>query len=255
VVDMSTTRRHSRVDVHQHLWTGPLVQALRRRGLLDGETLTLPGEPPSRVVEDDLAARARLVHDDGLDLALVVPSLALGPELLDAYHEGCRDLPPEFRAWCSTHEPFELEQRIEEGFVGLCLAAPDVERCEPLLRTLALLEAPLFVHPGQSSGTAHPALTDYVTQMHTAWFTAPRVDGLTIVWAMCAGLAPLHHERAAARGAPAHPGELYDISSYGPQALAAMEAAGCRLVYGSDRPVIEPQVRGYFNSAEVFLSS
>jgi hypothetical protein len=259
VADISTVSRLTRIDVHQHLWTEPLVAALRAREqppFLRGETLTLAGEPPSRVVCDDIAARAQLVHDDGLDLALVVPSLALGPEPLDAYHEGCRDLPPEFRAWCSTSDPEALERLIEEGFVGLCLAAPDVERSEPLLHRLVSLGAPLLVHPGAATGTAHPALTDYVTQMHTAWFTVPRIDGLTIVWAMCAGLAPLHHERATARAVPALAGtSFYDTSSYGPKALAAMEEAGCRLVYGSDRPVVEPSVRGYFNSAEVFLSS
>ncbi len=64
---------------------------------------------------------------------------------------------------------------------------------------------------------------------------------------MLAGLAPLHSERLAARGGPA-PQELdplvfYDTSSYGPAAIGALTewiGGPGQLVYGSDRPVVEP---------------
>lgn len=171
---------------------------------------------------DDIAARAELVRADGLDEAWVVPSFALGehPDVVAAYHEGVRELPPPFRAW-SWGTP-------RDGCVGTAIPAT----------ATAVPTGLVFVHPGAATGTPHPALTDYVTQMHTAYFTLPRRQGTTIVWAMLAGLAPLHHERAAARGAPAFTGEYFETSSYGPQAIRAMELTGKQLVYGSDRPVL-----------------
>jgi hypothetical protein len=56
--------------------------------------------------------------------------------------------------------------------------------------------------------------------------------------------APLHGERAAARGGPAvprSPHPFYDTSSYGPDAIAAISTvAGARqLVHGSDIPVLD----------------
>ena len=73
-----------------------------------------------------------------------------------------------------------------------------------------------------------------------------RAPALRVVFAMLAGLAPLHAERLAARGGPAEavhdPLTSFDTSSYGPQAIDAMlRVVGVdRLLYGSDRPVIEP---------------
>ena len=95
------------------------------------------------------------------------------------------------------------------------------------------------------------ALTRYVAQMQAAWLTfstAGRRDHprLRVLFAMLAGGAPLHAERLAARGGPPldvrDPLTFYETSSYGP---AAIDAVGRRvgsgqLVYGSDRPVIEP---------------
>ena len=63
---------------------------------------------------------------------------------------------------------------------------------------------------------------------------------------MLAGLAPLHAERLAARGGPSEaihdPLTAFDTSSYGPKAIDAMlRVVGVdRLLYGSDRPVIDP---------------
>jgi predicted TIM-barrel fold metal-dependent hydrolase len=64
---------------------------------------------------------------------------------------------------------------------------------------------------------------------------------------MLAGGAPLHAERLAARGGPAHEAlndarALFDVSSYGPRAVDAMlRIVGVdRLLYGSDRPVVAP---------------
>jgi predicted TIM-barrel fold metal-dependent hydrolase len=64
---------------------------------------------------------------------------------------------------------------------------------------------------------------------------------------MLAGGAPLHAERLAARGGPAHaalndPHSFFDVSSYGARAVDAMlRIVGVdRLLYGSDRPVVAP---------------
>jgi predicted TIM-barrel fold metal-dependent hydrolase len=98
-----------------------------------------------------------------------------------------------------------------------------------------------------------PALTDYVAQMQAAWFAflhagRPSHPRLRVLFAMLAGGAPLQLERyAARRGVPApdpDPLVFYDTSSYGPQMIGAMAAAvgAAQLVYGSDRPVVDPRV-------------
>ena len=96
-----------------------------------------------------------------------------------------------------------------------------------------------------------PALTDYVAQMQAAWFaflTAGRAEHprLRVLFAMLAGGAPLQLERYAARcGSPVpepDPLVFYDTSSYGPRMIGAVRDAvgGSQLVYGSDRPVVDP---------------
>lgn len=159
------------------------------------------------------------------------------------------------------------------------LADPaSVERLAPLLARLEERGAPLFVHPGpvaapsagapaaatRSAADAPtrspatriphwwPALTDYVAQMQAAWFAflhtgRPAHPRLRVLFAMAAGGAPLQLERyAARRGVPApdpDPLFFYDTSSYGPRVIGALaEAVGAaQLVYGSDRPVVDPR--------------
>jgi hypothetical protein len=85
------------------------------------------------------------------------------------------------------------------------------------------------------------------------------------VFAMLAGGAPLQTERLTARGGPTFdlqdPLTFYDTSSYGPMMIEAMAAwlGPDRLVYGSDRPVIEPVRSGreaqLMNNAADFLNS
>jgi hypothetical protein len=125
---------------------------------------------------------------------------------------------------------------------------------------------PLFVHPGGlpdaravEASLTEPlwwrALTDYISQMQAAWLTFAtygrrELPGLRAVFAMLAGGAPLHSERLATRGGPAvdlrDPLTFYDTSSYGPRVVEAMASwVGTRqLLYGSDRPVIEPLATG-----------
>ncbi len=192
--------------------------------------------------------------------------------LLEAHHRGIEDLPTDFGGWGAVQleapDPADVDAAIGRGCVGIslpatALATPDaLARVGPLLSRLELHGAPLFVHPGPvtASGEAGPrppipvwwpALTDYVAQMQAAWFAFlhrgrrehPR---LRVLFAMLAGGAPLQLERFVARGgvAPLAPDPLvfYDTSSYGARMLEAMAGAVgvTQLVYGSDRPVVDP---------------
>jgi hypothetical protein len=197
------------VDLHQHLWTEPLLRALaarssspyvRRDGPGGGWRLVLDGEPDSLVPADDVAARARLVGADGLDRAFVALSTALGIEslpvdeaqpLLDAYAAGLADLPLQLGSWAAVALSGDIEEAASGlaqtltptgvwRHVGLCLPAPAlaspaaVERLGPLLDVLERFAAPLFVHPGPAASPFGapawwPALTDYVAQLQAAW--------------------------------------------------------------------------------------
>ena len=89
-----------------------------------------------------------------------------------------------------------------------------------------------------------------MAQQHAAWHAfhavvRPELPSLRAVFALLAGLAPLHVERTAARGGPGgqetvhDPLVFYDTSSYGPEAIRAIATAvGIgQLVHGSDFPV------------------
>src|SRR3954470_21610495 len=136
-----------RLDVHQPLWTEPLVAALARRRMpprvrraRDGWRPDRAGEAPSRLElgAEDVERRAALVHLDGLDRALVALSAPMGIDALDpdeaapvlhAHHAAVAELPGEFGGWASVplRDPAaalaELDRRLDEGFAGLCLPA------------------------------------------------------------------------------------------------------------------------------------
>ncbi len=279
-----------RIDVHQHLWTEPLIDALARRGTppfvrrSDGLTmLHSAGEQPYVI---DLAAeapdrRAALVHADGLDLALIAISSPIGIEalprepaleLIDAHLSGVRGLGEEFGAWgpltLTAPEPDDVDRLLARGCIGISVAAPALagyaalDALGPTLERVAEHDVPLLVHPGRPAAGDSlgaplwwTALTDYVAQMQAAWLTfAARGrhehPELRVVFAMLAGGAPLLTERLAARGGP--PIDLgdrlsfYDSSSYGPVAIeaTARRTGAGQLVFGSDRPVIEPVATG-----------
>jgi predicted TIM-barrel fold metal-dependent hydrolase len=279
-----------RVDIHQHIWTDSLLDALSARDTMpfvrnvDGlTTLHCCAELPYVIHRSANApeTRAQLVREDGLDLALVAISSPIGIEalprdearpLIDAYLAGVTELPNEFAAWgpvaLSDPGPGDVDELLARGCIGTSLPAGALAgpaalgRIRPLLERIEAHGAPLLVHPGPAPGDvpAHPflgeplwwrALTDYVAQMQAAWLTfatAGRREhpDLVVVFAMLAGGAPLLSERLTARGGPAidlrDPRTYYDTSSYGPSAIAAMSARVGRqqLLYGSDRPVVDP---------------
>jgi hypothetical protein len=281
-----------RIDVHQHFWTEPLIDALARRRELPfvrsehGLTvLYLAGERPFvlDLSTESLEQRAALVELDGLDRALVCLSSPLGIEslprthalpLIDAYHDGACALGSPFGVWgalaLDSPDPTDVDRVLDRGCVGVSLPAgalgsvESLARLHPLLARLEARDAPLFVHPGPGPGMvprAHessledplwwPALTRYVFDMHAAWLSFCATGRaahphLRVVFAMLAGLAPLHSERLASRGGPSPdvPDRLvfYDTSSYGPSAIRALAdlVGPAQLVYGSDRPVVEP---------------
>jgi 6-methylsalicylate decarboxylase len=271
------------VDVHQHLWPPELIAELRRRDSaprLDGWTLQLSGEPDFQVdpADHDPVRRAALAAAEGTELSLVSLSSPLGIEhmpaaeaqpLLDAYHLGAARLGAPFGAWAAASvdqpQPEELGRLLAAGFHGLQLPATALadaagyRRCAALLDTLVQFGRPLLIHPGPAAGPGPdqcadpgpgwwPAVVSYVAQMHAAWFAfrafgRPAHPGLRVCFTMLAGLAPLHWERAAARGAGEHAGGRdpqvwLEVSSYGPSAIGAVAAvcgAGA-LIRGSDRP-------------------
>jgi 6-methylsalicylate decarboxylase len=285
-----------RIDVHQHLWTEPLLHALEARTRLpfvrrDRELrfcmIHVAGETPSAI---DLASerpeqRAALLSRDGVDRTLIALSSPLGIEalpraeaqgLIDAHLDGVEALGQQFGAWgplaldglCAE----DADAVLARGCVGISLPAgafappSSIDLLNPVLARLEQLDAPLFIHPGPGLGSRPagssladplwwPALTSYVAQMQAAWLAfgalARRAHPrLRVVFAMLAGGAPLLSERLAARGGPEidvrDPRTFYDTSSYGPVAIEAMarRVGAQQLLYGSDRPVVEPMASG-----------
>jgi hypothetical protein len=165
-----------KIDVHQHLWTEPLLAALRQRGELPFvrrehglDVLFLAGERPYVIERSSEApvSRAALVRSDGLDRALVCLSSPLGIEslpraqsqpLLDAYHDGALALGEPFGVWgaiaLDRPDPADVDRLLARGCLGLSLPAgalssiDRIARLQPVLDRLERADAPLLVHPG-----------------------------------------------------------------------------------------------------------
>lgn len=267
------------IDVHQHLWPAALLDALRRRSeppMLRDWTLHLAGEPPFEItpIDHDPAARAELEPGS----ALVSLSSPLGIEdlaprhaqpLLDAWHEGVRELPDTFRGWASVSAADPdldgLKGLLTGGFVGLQIPANQLhtpaalEALAPVLALCEELGSPVLVHPGpvptrtESVDAWWPALVDYPAQLQAAWWAwhaAGRslLPDLRVCFVAGAGLAPLHHERFAARSGHRFVVDhdaFVDTSSYGRQGIDALtRVLGIDLVVlASDRPYAEPATR------------
>jgi len=283
-----------RLDIHQHVWTEPLLDALGRRRCFpfvhrsDGLTVLHSAGERSYVI--DVAAesadrRSQRLIEDQVDLAVVAISSPIGietlehevaRELISSHLDGALALGEGFAAWgpvpIRAPDPAEVDEVLARGCIGVslpagALAGPEaLEQIFPVLERVQSHAVPLFVHPGGPSAPGgHEAslneplwwraLTDYVTQMQAAWLTFAaygrrELPRLATVFAMLAGGAPLLSERLATRGGPAidllDPLTFYDTSSYGSETIATIARwVGSRqLVYGSDRPVVEPARTG-----------
>jgi 6-methylsalicylate decarboxylase len=245
----------------------------------------LAGEPAFEVSprDHDPAERSYALS---VDRALVALSAPVGAErteaagalnVISAWQDAAKALPDNFGWWAATpsalaggEEPELVVRAIADGAAGLCLpadrlATPASARVVlPLLAAVAEAGASLFVHPGPVQGHSpvppepDPAwwspATRYVAQQHAAWLSfheavRPELPTLRAIFALLAGLAPLHAERVTQRGRPAteaalaDPLTFYDTSSYGPRAVRAMATAvGIgQLVHGTDYPVATPE--------------
>jgi 6-methylsalicylate decarboxylase len=197
-------------------------------------------------------------------------------ELIDAYLDGVAALPREFDAWgpvpLDSADPDDVDAVLARGCIGISMpagalsGADRLEQLGPVLERVAERNVPLFVHPGRAPGQrptqgefGEPLwwrpLTDYVSQMQAAWLTFAALGRreypyLKVVFAMLAGGAPLLTERLNARGGPSidlgDPNTFFETSSYAADAIEMMarRVGESQLVYGSDRPVIDPQPTG-----------
>jgi 6-methylsalicylate decarboxylase len=287
---MSVHPSPTTADVHQHLWTEPLLDALAARDRLpfvtrsDGTAIVHCAGEQAYAIDlstEDVARRARLAQDEGLDLALIAPSSPIGMEclpreeareLIEAHLTGVEQAGERFQPWgplaLDQPDAGDVDSLLARGCVGITLPAgalgthDDLDQLAPLIARAAELDAPVFVHPGPGLARTvrEPSLTDpvwwaamteYIAQMQAAWLTFAalgrrRHPRLRVVFALLAGGAPLLTERLKARGGPPielrDPLTFYETSSFGRGAIETMsELVGAdQLVYGSDRPVVEP---------------
>jgi len=198
-----------KIDVHQHLWSTPLIDALAERRELpfvrteNGLTvLFLSGERPYVIdpAAEGPGRRKALVELDGLDGALLCLSSPIGIEslpraeslpLIDAYYDGALSLSACFGVWGAIPldgpDAADVDRALERGCVGVSLPAGALASIEDLARVRAVLErleahdAPLLVHPGGGSRAAAlaeapmheplwwPAMTVYLAQLQAAW--------------------------------------------------------------------------------------
>ena len=268
------------VDLHQHLWPEDVLRTLegrhaapRARWHGNSWEVRLRREPAFTVdpADHDPVRRVEELEAAGVDRALVALSSPVGaesvPEAVAAWSAAAATLPGRLGWWAAVPTGVSAAEQaaiardaIADGAAGLCLPAHALrsvaaaEAALPLLREVDRHGAPVFVHPGEADGAPDDPswwspTTSYVAQMHVAWHgfhvvARPALPGLRVVFALLAGLAPLHLERTVGRGASFQgavddPRSFYDTSSYGPAAIRAMARAigTAQLVHGTDHPV------------------
>lgn len=253
-------------DLHQHLWPPGLIRALEARTeapRLRGRVLELPsGSWTVDLTTHDLDKRLEALDRDEIDVAVIslAPTLQLGAELVEAYHDGILEVVAasngRLRALASDS--------VREGFAGACVAATrlgDLDALAPLLTDVEQSGQFLFVHPGPALTPADApdwwaSVVGYTAQMqsaYAAWLAAgartwPEVR---VLFAILAGGAPIQLERLASRGIDTrellHDNVFLETASYGERSLELVLATyGVgQIVYGSDWPVIdvEPTLR------------
>jgi hypothetical protein len=256
------------VDFHQHFWPEAFIRALESRDApprLRGSVLELVGHPGGEVDLGvySLEARLELLDRDGIDLAVVSLSPALGihdlpadeaEELIVLYEDGILDV-----SAAAGGRVVPLSTRLRpDGFAGVCVAASALAKLDGVADMLDVLEREeklLFVHPGpaaaaRSRPTWWAEIVDYTSQMqaaYAAWLGEGTIrwPGLRVIFAILAGGWPFQLERLGSRGVEAREtlreNMYFDTASYGRRALElclATFGVG-QLVYGSDVPVID----------------
>jgi hypothetical protein len=209
-----------RIDLHQHLWPGPLIERLRARTAppalegRNGETVLRLEHEPDCVVDlgrHGLEHRLAALDEAGIDTVVVSLSAPLGIEalpaaeaegLVSAYHEGLADVVSRahgrIRGWAAVPLAAPdagaavVSAALDQGFVGASLPSAalagsrEIDRLAPLLDLLEGRGAPLFVHPGPAPGTAPYARDD---GMPVWWPNLGAYPGLSIAaffaWRAC----------------------------------------------------------------------
>lgn len=234
----------------------PLLQAWHA----DCAQLPAPYRPWASVglVEPDLVAAKRLLGEDVLGLQVPANALAT-PAALER-------LAP-LLAVC---EEADRPLLVHPGPAGA--AGPTAAQGQPGMLGPAGAPGPAGALDGRSSGGARDAATagdlpawwvpvvDYPAQLQAAWWSwhvAGRalLPRLRVCFVAGAGLAPVHHERLAARGGGVRridPDVFVEISSYGRQGVDALvRALGIDVVVlGSDRPWAAPPNLGALGLGE-----
>jgi predicted TIM-barrel fold metal-dependent hydrolase len=283
-----------RIDIHQHLWPEPFLAALHRRRQPPrlfpengGLRLEMVHEPacPIHAAAHDPDARIRLLDREEIDLAVVSISTPVGSEalsadeaapLVQAFNDGVRELVDgsggRLRAFAAAvidapaEAAHDLEERLDQGFVGLSIASDAlatpaaIDRVGPLLGLLERRGRPLFVHPGPAPWTVPDPAPDglpgwwtslgrYPEQSLRAFYTwravgAARYPALRVAFAIMGGGAPFLEERWStfAGGREIDRNVYLDTASSRRLAveLALATYGAEQVVYGTDVPVIDP---------------
>lgn len=258
------------------------LDALRSRTalprLIDEWTLLTEGESPYSVnpaAHDVESRRLRELGEGKSEVLLSLPGnlrvedldVDDARDLIAIWHRSALALGDPFRVWAATPmTEFDLDGLAailaEPRVVGLqipatSLAEPaDLARLEPVLGLVERAGKPVLVHPrhvvaAPNHGIATSDTLPRAEQLKAAWKTW--ADGgrlqhpaLRVAFIALAGLAPLAHAAATARGGrppKADPNVFYETSAYDERAIDAMaRVVGVSpLVHGSDRPFRQPR--------------
>jgi predicted TIM-barrel fold metal-dependent hydrolase len=253
-----------------------------------GLRLEMVHEPtcPIHAAAHDPGARIRLLDREEIDLAVISISTPVGSEalpadeaapLVQAFNDGARELVGDsggrLRAFAAAvidgpaDAARDLEDRLDQGFVGLSIASDAlatpaaIDRVAPLLGLLERRGRPLFVHPGPAPWTVPDPAPDglpgwwtslgrYPEQSLRAFYTwravgAARYPALRVAFAIMGGGAPFLEERwstFAGGGREIDRNVYLDTASSRRLAveLALATYGAEQVVYGTDVPVIDP---------------
>src|SRR5579875_2638817 len=138
-----------RTDMHQHIWTGALLERLAERRALPlvrrsgGLTVLHSASEQAYVIDEASEAPARrdaLARADRLDRVVIALSTPIGIEalprdsaleLIDAHLDGVAALPDRFGAWgplaLDRAEPEDVDALLSRGCVGISVPAGALE--------------------------------------------------------------------------------------------------------------------------------